>query len=306
MCFVSVVLPAYKLKFLRAAIDSILDQSFTNFELIIVNDASPEDLDTLLHYITDPRITYYKNAENIGGKSLVKQWNHCIQYAKGKYIVLAADDDLYDSEFLQKCVDLANKYPEVDIVRSMVELIDENNNTIGVDGIIPEKCSKYEFLYSWYKANILTCIGNYMFKSSVLKLKGFIDFPFGFGSDVSSTILFSENGVANTNQMLYKFRISRYHLSSNQNLLFEKLQATTKLYLWLFNLNYDRPTNKFDVYYFNETSKGKFYEKCVYDYYNQVIKFMPLSKISAINKCELLKRRDKIKMAFRFILSKIL
>lgn len=306
MCFVSVVLPAYKLKFLEAAIDSILNQSFTNFELIIVNDASPEDLDSLIHFITDPRITYLKNAENIGGKSLVKQWNHCIQFANGDYIVLAADDDVYDSEFLQKCVDLAIKYPEVDIIRSMVEQIDENNKTIGIDGIIPEKCSKYEFLYSWYKATTFTCIGNYMFKASVLKMKGFIEFPFAFGSDVSSTILFSENGIANTNQMLFKFRISSYHLSSNQNLLFEKLQATTKLYLWLFNLKYDRPSNKFDAFYYEETSNNRLYEKCVYDYYNQVIKFLPIRKILAINKCELLKRRDKIKMAFRFILSKLL
>ena len=90
----SFVLPAYKAAFLREAIDSILAQSYPDFELIIVNDKSPEDLASIVDSYHDERIQYYVNAQNIGGHDLVAQWNHCITYATGKYLILASDDDL--------------------------------------------------------------------------------------------------------------------------------------------------------------------------------------------------------------------
>ena len=99
MIFVSVILPAYKSAYLNQAIESILNQTYTNFELIIVDDASPEDIKEVVSKFSDKRIKYYKNQENIGGKSLVAQWNHCMQYASGEYFVLAADDDIYHTEF---------------------------------------------------------------------------------------------------------------------------------------------------------------------------------------------------------------
>ena len=57
----SFILPAYKASFFREAIDSILAQSYTDFELIIVNDASPEDLTSIVNGYSDNRIQYYIN-----------------------------------------------------------------------------------------------------------------------------------------------------------------------------------------------------------------------------------------------------
>ena len=59
----SFVLPAYKAHFLSQAVDSILSQTYTEFELIIVNDASPEDLDSIVESYSDSRIRYYKNQQ---------------------------------------------------------------------------------------------------------------------------------------------------------------------------------------------------------------------------------------------------
>ena len=74
----SFVLPAYKACFFREAIESILNQTYSEFELIIVNDASPEDLDSIVNSYSDERIRYYRNKENIGGRDLVAQWNECL------------------------------------------------------------------------------------------------------------------------------------------------------------------------------------------------------------------------------------
>lgn len=306
MPFVSFVLPAYKATFLHQAIDSILAQSYTNYELIIVNDASPENLDEIVYAYTDNRIKYYVNPENIGGKNLVAQWNHCIDYAKGDYIVLAADDDLYHPHFLANCMKLAMKYPEVDLIRSRVEQIDVNNNIIGVDALLPEFTNKYEYFYHWMVAAAFTCIGNYVFKASVITSKRFIDYPCAFGSDTASTIMMSQNGVANTKDMLFSFRISPIHLSSSNKHYKEKLKANSQLFLFLYGLDYSLPKNKFDLYYFNFLSYPRLYAKCRYDYYNLVIKNLPFYKFHYIRYCDLLSFKDKCAMFMRFCLDKLL
>lgn len=306
MDLISFVLPAYKIRFLDQAIRSILNQSYSNIELVIVNDASPEHLEDVVDQFEDPRIKYYRNAENIGGKSLVAQWNHCINYAQGSYIVLAADDDIYEPDFAMNCISLANKYPEVDLIRSRVAQIDEMNELIGIDGVLPESCSKHQFLYYWINATAFTCIGNYMFKSTALLAKKFIDFPFGYGADVASAISLAENGVANTSEMLFNFRISTIQLSSSHEHLIPKLKATTMLYRWLMNLNYQVADNKLDIYCQQRTKHSALYLKCKYDYYNQVIKYLPFYKFYIIRNCDLLTAKDKVLMCFRFWVKKMI
>lgn len=105
----SFVMPAYKKRFLYQAIDSILKQRYTNFELIIVNDASPENLNEVVSMFNDERIRYEVNEKNIGGQDLIANWNHCIDYAKNDYIILATDDDMFDSDFLSDAVHMIKK-----------------------------------------------------------------------------------------------------------------------------------------------------------------------------------------------------
>lgn len=63
----SFVLPAYKIDYLKDAIDSILAQSYQDFELVIVDDASPNNLESVVNQYNDKRILFYKNEVNIGG-----------------------------------------------------------------------------------------------------------------------------------------------------------------------------------------------------------------------------------------------
>ncbi|MFD1771939.1 glycosyltransferase family 2 protein [Sphingobacterium suaedae] len=300
MAFVSVVLPAYKAAFLQQALDSILAQTFTDYELIIVDDDSPEDLERIVRQYDDPRIQYYRNPQNIGGRSLVAQWTNCIAYASGTYLVLAADDDYYHPEFLQTCVGLSQRYPHVDLIRTGAQQIDEHNQLIGIDGILPEYCSKYHYLFYWIQATAFTCMGNMMFKTEVLKKNGFIDFPCAFGSDTAIGVRMSEKGVASSPRMLFSFRISAIHLSSNINKLAEKLEANTLLFEWLKNLSYERPEDPLDQFMFEKTTWPVLYAKCTYDYYNLVIRHLPFYKFYEINKCRLLTRRDKFVMFLRF------
>lgn len=100
------ILPAYKQTYLKKALESILSQTYRNFEVIVIDDASPEDLKSVCNDFTDTRLHYYKNKVNIGGKNLCHMWEHCLKYACSEYLILASDDDIFEPEFLQ----LADKY----------------------------------------------------------------------------------------------------------------------------------------------------------------------------------------------------
>ena len=299
----SFILPAWKSRYLKLAIASIASQTCPDWELIVIDDCSPEPLGEIVSAFEDPRIRYIRNEENLGGKNLVRQWNHCISFAKGNYIVLAADDDIYKPSFCEEILRLARKYPQVDLIHSSVEQIDENGDHLWDDSILPEFTSKYEYLNWWLTGRSFTCIGNFAFRrSALLELGGFMDFPCAFGSDIATPISLSKNGVANTQEMLFCFRQSSQHLSADQSRFKEKLEAVSQLSEFLRTLRYEEPDNPADKTFYAIVNEDYLHKKCVYDYFNLVIKHLPANKlISYLNDCRLANWTDKTMMALRWV-----
>ena len=212
---VSFVMPVYKARFLKEAIASIVGQTFPDWELVVVDDCSPEPLGAIVAGFDDKRIKYIRNEANIGGKNLVRQWNHSVSFASGEWIVLAADDDMYRPTFAEECIRLSEKYPQVNLIHSSVEQIDEEGRHLFDDSILPEFISCYEYLNTWLRGASFSCIGNFMFhRKPLLEKGGFIDFPCAFGSDIATPLREAFNGVANTQAMLFCFRQSVQHLSA--------------------------------------------------------------------------------------------
>lgn len=288
----SFIMPAYKARFIREAISSILNQTMEDWELVVVDDCSPEDLESIVCGFSDHRIKYVRNQHNIGGKDLVEQWNHCLSYASGEWVSLAADDDIYAPEYAESVLRLALLYPQVNVIRSRVEQIDEGGFHLYDDGISSEFTPKEEYLFDWLSGKSFTCIGNFAFRKSALDdIGGFINFPCAFGSDIATPIALSYNGVANTSDMLFKFRQSDFHLSADSSRYPEKLSAITLLYDFLLALDY-RATGYDDAC---------LHKKCVFDYFNLVIKNLPLKKLSSLRLCKHATTMDKITMTLRWV-----
>jgi len=123
-CSISVILPVYNgASFLKQAIDSILAQTFEDFELIIVNDGSTDASEEIVFSIEDNRIVYIKNEFNIG---IVGSLNKAIEVAKGKYIArMDADDVSYPIRF-QIQLDYLEANLEVGICSSVLKVLGKN------------------------------------------------------------------------------------------------------------------------------------------------------------------------------------
>ena len=117
---VSILMPVYKTApYLREAMDSMLSQTFTDFELIVLDDCSPDDAEAILDTYSDPRIVRYKGEKNAGLSNVL---NVGIGMAQGKYIARMDSDDVSLPERLQIQVDYLETHPEADLVSVGMQL----------------------------------------------------------------------------------------------------------------------------------------------------------------------------------------
>jgi len=210
------LLPAYKGRFLDEMLNSIQRQTYQEFKAITSDDCSPDKLyDLCKPYLSDYRFSYRCNAKNMGSKSLVAHWNLLLDLCDTDYLILASDDDVYDKHFLE-CIDaLIKKYPQVDVIRAGARIINEKNETIQEDFCSSEYESQVDFLYDFYNHGKVSCIANYVFKTSALrKIGGFVEKPLAWGSDELTVMRLSGNGVCNTQHVLFSFRKSGMNITT--------------------------------------------------------------------------------------------
>ena len=125
---VSVIMPVYnEEKYLSYAIDSILAQTYSAWELIIVNDASTDRTEEIVKKYTDPRIRYFTYEENKGNPYAQ---NLGMRESKGEYILALAGDDIAYPNMLKSQVEYLDSHPECIHVQGATDLIDENGKLI--------------------------------------------------------------------------------------------------------------------------------------------------------------------------------
>jgi len=125
---VSIVLPSYNGKdFLNKSIESCLNQTYKNIELIIINDCSTDSTEQIINSYTDSRIKYLKNEIN---QKLPKSLNIGFNFAKGDYFTWTSDDNYYDVTAIEKMV-FALESQKVDLVCTPYFTIDNNDEITG-------------------------------------------------------------------------------------------------------------------------------------------------------------------------------
>lgn len=147
---VSIGLPVYNGEnFLRPALDSILEQDYSDFELIISDNASQDATEKICreYAAKDPRIRYYRNERNIGASG---NFNCLVDMARGEFFKWATHDDVHLPGFLRRSMEVMNLAPStVVLVTPRAEVIDEHGNPLdmpveSLDVRHPRPCQRVE------------------------------------------------------------------------------------------------------------------------------------------------------------------
>lgn len=121
---ISVCIPVYNgEKFIGDAIESILNQTYKNFELIILDNASTDNTKEIIEKYNDKRIRNYRNSVTIEG---IENWNKSMSYAKGEYIKILCADDILKRNALEEFIKIIND-KSVEFAFCNYDIIDENN-----------------------------------------------------------------------------------------------------------------------------------------------------------------------------------
>lgn len=144
---VSIIMPSYNTAaYIKQSIESVLKQSYTNWELIIVDDCSSDNTDEVVKSINDVRVKYLKNKKN-SGAALSR--NRALREAKGRWIAFLDSDDLWMTEKLEKQIRFMEKNG-YHFSYTNYEEIDIDGNKTGVKITGPKRITKIGmFNYCW-------------------------------------------------------------------------------------------------------------------------------------------------------------
>lgn len=248
---VSIIVPCYnQVQYLPEALQSVLDQTYSDWECIIVNDGSPDDTDIVAKewLIKDPRFKYiYK--EN-GGLSSAR--NAGIESSKGDYIQFLDADDLIESYKIKYQIQFMLNNPIIDISISGYRYFESNSSILKILG---RNGFKPEVILTRYDIDIkevLSC-GNPMvisapiYKKEVFNLVGFFDISLAALEDwdfhfrcALHNLVFEHIGYANKTKTLIRIHpesmTSNAEKTRNQVALFQKHIQKNKLYVNYFDV----------------------------------------------------------------------
>ncbi|MGA3059112.1 MAG: glycosyltransferase family 2 protein [Candidatus Bathyarchaeia archaeon] len=129
---VSIGLPVFDgEKYLKEALDSILAQTYSDFELVVSDNASTDSTEQICreYAAKDGRIRYYRNEKNIGAP---KNFNRVFELSSGEYFKWAAYDDVHAPTYLQKCISVLDQDPSVVLCHSLTGRINEHGILVDI------------------------------------------------------------------------------------------------------------------------------------------------------------------------------
>lgn len=135
---VSIIMPSWNTdKFIAETIQSVIDQTYTNWELIIVDDCSSDNTNQIVASFEDKRIKYLHNEKNLGA-ALTR--NKALREAKGEWIAFLDSDDLWMPEKLEHQIDFMNENG-YSLSFTEYEKIDEDSKPLNIWKLLKNVCS---------------------------------------------------------------------------------------------------------------------------------------------------------------------
>lgn len=257
---VSIIIPTYNdEKYIVETLNSILEQSINNYEVIVIDDGSTDNTKKIvLDYIENKKLNnkiYYYFQEN---KDQLNAILHGLNYANGEYIfILHSDDLIYEKNSLEKCIAYMDSHLDVDSIIGDLTLIDEHGNVFGIQHIKKYINSQYTLPLQllWLGRNIYVDVGFHRKNSYLAKNKeNYLKWNTPFWIDFKNNIKMLN--VNNVNFSFYKYRISSENYASDYsgqlNVINGELRTAINL-MFFYNI----PFYKFQYFLFRLLNKMK-------------------------------------------------
>jgi GT2 family glycosyltransferase len=193
---ISICIPTYnRLNYLRLAINSCLNQSFQDFEIIITDNSDDDESRCYISQLNDKKIRYFKNESNLG---FTRNFNMAITKARGEYIKVLMDDDLMDPAALSTMAKILDDYPTVGVVMSPMNVINQKGEKDyyraylikkvhclyryqKFNGLIPRARILLDFLTKKYPCCVPSAL---LYRRECFKTLGGLDLSMKFATDV--------------------------------------------------------------------------------------------------------------------------
>lgn len=235
----AIVIPAYKMQYLDAALASIAAQTNKNFKVYVCDDGSKENIKAISDKYTDQLdIAYHRFDENLGKTDLVKHWNRSVEMTNEEWVWLFSDDDAMAPGCAQAFFDaLALTNAQHNLYRFNIEMIDAAGEIICVKEPHPITETGYQFLKGRLQSRSLSAAVEYIFKKEVfIAANGFVSFPLAYCSDDASWIEFAGEGHIYTMQSEKVYwRSSGINISSAKGLQHKKVDSLIKFITYASN-----------------------------------------------------------------------
>lgn len=247
---VSVIVLSYNHeKFIAETIRSVLNQTFQDFEIIVVDDCSTDNSVAEIKKITDPRIKLFVHDKNQG---TCATHNDALAKASGEYTSLINSDDTWEKNKLAAEVQYLTDHPEVDIVFTKVTLIDDFGNKLlqGLPNVFDVKNrTPAEWLHHFFTTGNCLCHPSSMPRKSVYSDVGYYQKKFGLLGDFDMWIRVSlkKHQIHILDEPLINFRI----LQNGQNVSAGSIYSTSRNY-FEYQKALDNYLHITDIQYFEE------------------------------------------------------
>jgi glycosyltransferase involved in cell wall biosynthesis len=209
---VSVLIPCYNHeKYVSEAIESILNQTYQNFEIVITDDGSDDDTFDRGKEFNDSRIKTFRFDENRGAVAAVK---NCFDNACGEYIAILSSDDVFLAEKLEKQVKILENQSEIGAVFSLAQIIDKMGNDFVDEShyyyriFFQPNRTRFEWLHDFFYEGNCLCHSSVLVRRSCYDEIGFYDYRLTQSPDIDFWIrLCLRYEIYVIQENLVKFRV---------------------------------------------------------------------------------------------------
>lgn len=217
----AVVIPYYKLDFFATTLQSLASQTDKRFKVYIGDDASPENPSALLSVYKDKfDFVYHRFEKNVGGISLTKQWDKCIELSENEeWIMILGDDDYLEETVVSSWYENYHLfYKKAEVIRFASKMIVEETKTVSDVFRHPIWEQATESFYRKFEHLTRSSLSEYIFsRASFLKF-GFYNYPLAWNSDDRAWLEFSDSKpIFTINDSLVYFRLSALNISGKED-----------------------------------------------------------------------------------------